>query len=68
MKREKDRYLVVKYKGLDPNKQSDLIKFLERAEINTVECVVVESKDSELYEKVWIEIEARETNKSTQQD
>lgn len=58
--KKEDRYIVIKKKHLNPTTRVGLRNFLKENEIETIECVVVESKDEALYEKVWTELETRD--------
>jgi hypothetical protein len=53
-----ERYIVVKLKDLDYQQTKDLQQFLVINEIDTVDCVVVESDWPE-YEPTWTLIEQR---------
>lgn len=53
-----DRYIVIKRKHLTATQEMSIRAYMERLNIRTVECVVVESDWPE-YETVWSMIEAR---------
>lgn len=60
-----ERFIVIKRKHLDGNKETWLRSQLEQHGIGTVECVVVESDWPE-YEAVWKMIEDRCAHRPTQ--